>query len=152
LSDVQKQYLNYINESGNNLLNIINDILDFSKIESGKMELFITKYTLYEFADQVINVILYEAQYKHIELLLDIEQGLPASRWCDEARLKRVVLSLLGNAVKFTRRGEIAFKIEQVGGKDKEITLRFSGRGTGIGIPQDKRSRSFEAFTQEDSS
>lgn len=152
LSDVQKQYLNYINESGNNLLNIINDILDFSKIESGKMELFITKYNLYEFADQVINVILYQAQNKYIELLLDIEQGLPAYLWCDEARLKQVVINLLGNAVKFTERGEIAFKIEKVSSNDKEITLRFSVRDTGIGIPEDKQSRIFDAFTQEDSS
>lgn len=72
LNEIQKQYLHYINESGTSLLNIINDILDFSKIESGKLELYIDKYNVYDLLSQVINVIMYQAQRKGIELLLNI--------------------------------------------------------------------------------
>lgn len=152
LNDIQLQYLNYINESGNNLLNIINDILDFSKIESGKLELFIDRFNVYELASQVINVIIYQAQRKDVELLLNIEQGLPDYIWIDEARVKQVMINLLGNAVKFTDYGEIELKIEKLKLDDGKLTLRFSVRDTGIGIPIEKQQRIFDAFTQEDSS
>ncbi|GGH29712.1 response regulator [Sphingobacterium alkalisoli] len=152
LNDVQVQYLNYINESGNSLLNIINDILDFSKIESGKLELFIDKFNVYDLAHQVINVILYQAQRKEVELLLNIEQGLPAFIWIDEPRIKQILINLLGNAVKFTEQGEIELKIEKIHCDSSTLTLRFSVRDTGIGIPLSKQQRIFDAFTQEDSS
>jgi PAS domain S-box-containing protein len=152
LNDVQKQYLNYINESGSSLLNIINDILDFSKIESGKLELYIDKFNVYDLAHQVINVVLYQAQRKDVELLLNIEQGLPASIWVDEARIKQILINLLGNAVKFTEKGEIELKIEKCSSDESKIKLRFSVRDTGIGIPVEKQQRIFDAFTQEDSS
>lgn len=152
LNDVQTQYLNYINESGNSLLNIINDILDFSKIESGKMELFIDKYNIYDLASQVVNVVLYQSQRKNLELLLNIEQGLPKTILIDESRIKQVLINLLGNAVKFTEAGEIELKIAKLRSNDKSITLRFAVRDTGIGIPPEKQKRIFDAFTQEDSS
>lgn len=152
LNDTQMQYLGYINESGYSLLNIINDILDFSKIESGKLELFIEKYNIYDVANQVINVVLYQAQRKEVELLLNIEQGLPAFVWVDEARIKQVLVNLLGNAVKFTEEGEIEFKISKLDSNKDKITLRFEVRDTGIGIPPEKQQRIFDAFTQEDSS
>ena len=152
LNDVQTQYLNYINESGNSLLNIINDILDFSKIESGKLELYVDKYNIYDLASQVVNVVLYQAQRKDIELLLNIEQGLPRTIWIDESRIKQVLINLLGNAVKFTEQGEIELKIQKLQSKEHKIKLRFSVRDTGIGIPEDKQQTIFDAFTQEDSS
>ncbi|MFC3355425.1 response regulator [Sphingobacterium zeae] len=152
LNDTQLQYLGYINESGNSLLNIINDILDFSKIESGKLELFVDKYNLYDVANQVINVVLYQAQRKDVELLLNIEQGLPAFVWIDESRIKQVLVNLLGNAVKFTEKGEIEFKISKRYNSEDKLALRFEVRDTGIGIPPDKQQRIFDAFTQEDSS
>ncbi|TDQ76307.1 response regulator [Sphingobacterium yanglingense] len=152
LNEIQQQYLNYINESGNSLLNIINDILDFSKIESGKLELFIDRFNVYELTSQVINVVLYQAQRKDIELLLNIEQGLPDYIWVDEARIKQVMINLLGNAVKFTDHGEIELKIEKLALDECNLTLRFSVRDTGIGIPIEKQQRIFDAFTQEDSS
>ncbi|WP_353139477.1 response regulator [Pseudopedobacter sp.] len=152
LNDTQKQYLNYINESGNSLLSIINDILDFSKIEAGKLELLIDKFNIYDIANQVINIVLYQAQRKDIELLLNIEQGLPCSVWVDESRIKQVLINLLGNAVKFTEQGEIELKIEKLNSGKEKLTLRFSVRDTGIGIPKDRQQQIFEAFTQEDSS
>ena len=152
LNEIQTQYLNYINESGENLLTIINDILDFSKIESGKMELLIEKCNVYDVVSQVINVILYQSQKKDIELLLNIEQGLPKSLWMDESRLKQILINLLGNAVKFTQQGEIELKVEKLRMDGKNISLRFAVRDTGIGIPEEKQQHIFDAFTQENSS
>src|SRR5690606_37456107 len=93
---------------------IINDILDFSKIEAGKLELFIDKFNIYHLANQVINIVLYQAQRKDIELLLNIEQGLPGIICIDESRIKQVLINLLGNAVKFTEQGEIELKIKKI--------------------------------------
>jgi PAS domain S-box-containing protein len=152
LNEIQTQYLNYINESGENLLNIINDILDFSKIESGKMELLIEKANVYDMVSQVINAVLYQSQKKNIELLLNIEPGLPKTIWLDETRLKQILINLLGNAVKFTEQGEIELKVEKLDLDDKNIKLRFSVRDTGIGIPVEKQQHIFNAFTQENSS
>lgn len=152
LNETQVQYLKYINDSGENLLHIISDILDFSKIESGKMELFIEESNLNEMLDQVINVILYQSQKKNLELLLNVEQGLPNTLMTDEARLKQILINLLGNAVKFTEKGEIELKVEKLRMDDQNIVLRFSVRDTGIGIPADKQKYIFNAFTQENSS
>ncbi len=152
LNETQTQYLNYIYESGENLLNIINDILDFSKIESGKMDLLIEKANVYDMVSQVINAVLYQSQKKNIELLLNIEPGLPDIIWLDETRLKQILINLLGNAVKFTAQGEIELKVEKLNIGDKNITLRFSVRDTGIGIPVEKQQHIFNAFTQENSS
>ncbi|WP_343639953.1 response regulator [Chryseobacterium sp.] len=152
LNETQMQYLNYINESGENLLSIINDILDFSKIESGKMELLIEKCDVYDMLSQVINVIIYQSQKKDIELLLNIEPGLPKILFMDEARLKQILINLLGNAVKFTEKGEIELKVEKLRMDDRTIALRFSVRDTGIGIPIEKQKYIFNAFTQENSS
>ncbi|SDI53369.1 PAS domain S-box-containing protein [Chryseobacterium taeanense] len=152
LNGIQTQYLNYINESGENLLAIINDILDFSKIESGKMELLIEKANVYDMVSQVINAVLYQSQKKNIELLLNIEPGLPKTIWLDETRLKQILINLLGNAVKFTEQGEIELKVKKLNKDDKNIKLRFSVRDTGIGIPIEKQQHIFNAFTQENSS
>lgn len=152
LNDLQKQYLKYVNESGTNLLAIINDILDFSKIESGKLEFYIDQYNLYELVNQVIHVILYQAQNKDIELLLNIEQGLPTMIYVDESRIKQVLINLLGNAVKFTEQGEIELRVEETFRNEEKVGLRFTVRDTGIGIPEEKQQRIFDAFIQEDSS
>lgn len=152
LNELQQQYLTYVHESGTNLLAIINDILDFSKIESGKLEFYIDRFDPYELVNQVIHVILYQAQSKGIELLLNIAPGLPAYIYVDESRIKQVLINLLGNAVKFTDTGEIELQVEQIGINEESVKLRFSVRDTGIGIPKEKQQRIFDAFTQEDSS
>lgn len=152
LNELQKQYLKYVNESGNNLLAIINDILDFSKIESGKLEFYIDRFNIYELVNQVIHVIIYQAQKKGVELLLNIEQGLPPYIFIDESRIKQVLINLLGNAIKFTETGEIELRVEQIELDKDEVSLRFTVRDTGIGIPEEKQQRIFDAFMQEDSS
>ncbi|MBF5027788.1 PAS domain-containing hybrid sensor histidine kinase/response regulator [Planobacterium oryzisoli] len=152
LNEVQNQYLKYINESGEALLSLINDILDFAKIESGKMELYIEKQNIKELLGQVVNIILYQAQKKGLELLLNVPPEIPETVWMDSTRTRQVLINLLGNALKFTETGEIELKVEQIEKEDSNVTLRFTVRDTGIGIPEDKQERIFDAFTQEDSS
>src|SRR5690606_18865065 len=86
------------------------------------------------------------------ELLLNVEQGLPQDIWIDEARLKQVLVNMLGNAVKFTPEGEVELSVKKIQMNEESIILRFSVRDTGIGIPLEKQQRIFDAFTQEDSS
>lgn len=154
LDDTQHQYLSIVSQSGNALLSIINDILDFSKIEAGKLELSIEKCDLYEIGSQAADIISYQVQNKGLEMLLNISNELPRFIWIDEVRLKQILINLLGNAVKFTEKGEIELKIQLLD-QDKqsgEIGIRFEVRDTGIGIKHEKQEKIFEAFLQEDSS
>jgi PAS domain S-box-containing protein len=153
LNSTQHQYLSIVNQSANALLSIINDILDFSKIEAGKLELDIDQCDLFETSSQAADIITFQAQKKGLEMLLNIPAGLPRFIQADSVRLKQILVNLLGNAVKFTEKGEIELKIsplsELIGGR---MTLRFEVRDTGIGIQKEKQGKIFEAFSQEDAS
>ncbi|QDH81350.1 PAS domain S-box protein [Echinicola soli] len=152
LSETQAQYLSIVNQSGNALLNIINDILDFSKIEAGKLELDIDKCDLYELTDQASDIITYEVHKKGLEMLLNIHPDIPRYIWVDSVRLKQILVNLLGNASKFTESGEIELQLLPISplNEANEITIRFSVRDTGIGIKEEKQSKIFDAFSQED--
>lgn len=152
LSEVQQQYLTIVNQSADALLGIINDILDFSKIEAGKLELDIEKCDLYEIGCQASDIINYQIQTKKLEMLLNISPYLPRFIWADAVRLKQILINLLGNAAKFTEKGEIELKIEALAKKDGLTTIRFSVRDTGIGIKKEKQSKIFDAFSQADTS
>jgi len=153
LTDSQYQYLTTINLSANALLDIINDILDFSKIEAGKLELDVVKCDIIEISSLVADIVKNQSSIKNLELLLNISPDIPRFIYVDEVRLKQVLLNLLANAVKFTQKGEIEFKIEILPNKNKhKKLLRFSVRDTGIGISERNRAKIFEAFSQEDSS
>lgn len=152
LNETQVQYLSIVNQSANTLLGIINDILDFSKIEAGKLELEVAKFDLYEMACQATDIIMYAIQSKGLEMLLNISSDLPRFIWSDAIRLKQILVNLLGNAAKFTEKGEIELKIEVLSAEGDETRLRFGVRDTGVGIQLDKQSKIFDAFTQEDGS
>ncbi|WP_316844713.1 PAS domain S-box protein [Pedobacter psychrodurus] len=152
LNETQKQYLTIVNQSANSLLSIINDILDFSKIEAGKFELDIEKCDLYDIAWQASDITTYQIQAKNLEMLLNLPPDLPRFVWTDALRLKQVLINLLGNAAKFTTKGEIELKIESLGREDEHHSYRFSVRDTGIGIAKSKQAKIFGAFSQEDSS
>ena len=153
LSQIQHQYLTVVNQSANALLSTINDILDFSKIEAGKLELDVDKYDLYEMGCQATDIITYQAQKKGLEILLNIAAGLPRFIWADAVRLKQVLVNLLGNAAKFTDKGEIELKIAAITDTSKEqVTFRFEVRDTGIGIKAERQQKIFESFSQEDAS
>ena len=153
LDETQQQYMSMVFQSANSLMDIINDILDFSKIEAGKLELTTEKTDLLEICGRVADMVTYQAQQKHLEMLLNIPADIPQFVWCDSVRLRQILVNLLSNAVKFTSQGEIELKIEllhTVSGLD--YTFRFSVRDTGIGIDPQNQRRIFEAFSQEDSS
>ncbi|ANW95780.1 hybrid sensor histidine kinase/response regulator [Wenyingzhuangia fucanilytica] len=152
LTETQQQYLNIVNQSANGLLNIINDILDFSKIEAGKLELDIEKCDVYEIGAHSTDIVNYQIQKKNLEMLLNISPDIPRFIWADAIRLKQILINLLGNATKFTERGEIELKMEILESKENLKTIRFSVRDTGVGIKLDKQQKIFEAFSQEDSS
>ena len=155
MTDTQKQYLGIVNQSANALLSIINDILDFSKIEAGKLELDVDKCDIYEIASQSADIISFPIQSKGLEMLLNIPADLPRFVWVDEIRLKQVLINLLSNAAKFTGSGEIELKIEILAynpAENDQVTCRFSVRDTGIGIREEKQTKIFEAFLQEDGS
>ncbi|GAB3897133.1 hypothetical protein GCM10028803_15290 [Larkinella knui] len=153
LNPTQQQYLSIVNQSANALLSIINDILDFSKIEAGKLELSIEKVDLYEMSSQVADIVTYQAQNKGLEVLLNLSVNLPRFVFIDSVRLKQVLVNLLGNAVKFTEKGEIELKITALNEPDHGYAdFRFEVRDTGIGIKPEMQERIFDAFSQEDPS
>ena len=127
---------------------MINDILDFSKIESGKLELQVERTDLIELVNQVTDLFKIQSDQKRLLLKTTIAPTVPQFISADPARLRQVLVNLLGNAVKFTDRGEIELMIEN---KDKK-SLRFAVRDTGIGIDLQNQKKIFDAFTQEDSS
>nr|WP_295925294.1 PAS domain-containing hybrid sensor histidine kinase/response regulator [uncultured Dyadobacter sp.] len=153
LDETQQQYMSMVFQSANSLMDIINDILDFSKIEAGKLELTPEKTDLLKICGQVADMVTYQAQQKHLEMLLNIPADIPQFVWCDSVRLRQILVNLLSNAVKFTIQGEIELKIELLNKlSDLDYTFRFSVRDTGIGIEPHNQRRVFEAFSQEDSS
>jgi PAS domain S-box-containing protein len=153
LDDTQQQYNSAVFQSANSLLDIINEILDFSKIEAGMLEISIEKTDILELGYQVSDVVCYQAYKKNLELLLNIGMDIPRFIWSDALRLRQVLTNLLGNAVKFTDKGEIELKIEIVHKESEDKALiRFSVRDTGIGINPENQQKIFDAFSQEDAS
>ena len=152
LSEVQQQYVNNANVSGHILLNIINDILDFSKIEAGMLELEVIKTDMIELLENSVDIVKYAASQKQLEILLDIDQTMPRFAMVDPIRLTQILANLLGNAVKFTEKGEVKLKVvfqELNAGQGK---LSFSVHDTGIGISEVQKKRLFKVFSQADTS
>lgn len=164
LTDEQRDYLNTIRTSGDNLLSIINDILDFSKIEAGHMTLEEHNFDLRRTVEESLDMVSASAAEKKIDLAYKMGHNTPAFVKGDVTRLRQVLINLLSNAVKFTDEGEIvvsvlaeksektekAEKAEEMA--DDGLRLDFSVRDTGIGIPEDRRNRLFKAFSQVDAS
>ena len=154
LNETQSNYMKIVHQSAESLLDLVNDILDFSKIEAGKFELNIEKINIFELVGQAADVIKYKAKEKGIEVLLNISPDTPRFIYSDPIRLKQILINLIGNAVKFTHKGEIEIKITILGEEtlqDAKI-FQFSVRDTGIGISLENQKKIFEAFSQVDSS
>ena len=153
LDEEQRTFAETIKTCGENLLNIINDILDFSKIESGKMELEYTDFDLRNCVEEVLDVFALKASHSGVDLVYQIEPSVPTQIMGDSLRLKQIVMNLVGNAIKFTHRGEIFVDVHLVDVLDNgELELAIAVRDTGIGIPDDKLDTLFKAFSQVDSS
>jgi PAS domain S-box-containing protein len=153
LDETQLEYMSTINESATSLMQIVNDVLDFSEIESGKLKIIIEKVSLYELANQTINLFKYQASQKDINLLLKIHETVPEFIYIDPFRLKQVLLNLLSNSLKFTSIGEIKLTISATPSTNlKYSNLYFSVKDTGIGIKKSNQKNIFKSFVQEDNS
>lgn len=140
--------------SANSLLGIINNILDFSKIEAGKMQLIVQEFDLRRLLEDTLELLAEPAHRKGIELILNIPHDFNYVIQADAERLRQVLINLLGNAIKFTERGEVQLKVStlaEVAGTDT-IELLFEVVDTGIGIPDDRQAKIFDSFTQSDGS
>lgn len=152
LPSEQHRSVEIIRRSGETLLDLINDILDFSRIESGRMELDDTPFDLGELVEEVTELLTLRVQSKGIELISDVSQEIPSAFRGDPGRLRQVLINLVGNAAKFTERGEIVVRASLDSRDGASVTVRFSVRDTGIGIPVEIQAKIFDAFTQADGS
>ena len=152
LSSSQQDYLQTIEKSANNLLTIINDILDFSKLEAGKLLLENIPFDFTESLDEVMKLLAPSAHEKGLELTLKIDNRIPTGLIGDPLRIQQVLTNLIGNAVKFTERGNIDVSVELKADKDENVELQFMVRDTGIGISERQQAQLFQAFSQADAS
>ena len=152
LDSEQHDYLGLIHQSADSLLHLLNDILDFSKIEAGKLELEQIGFSLRDCIGKTAQTLAVRASAKGLELACRIAPELPDTLLGDPGRLRQVIVNLTGNSIKFTSQGEVLIEVTAQNSNNEEITLQFSVRDTGIGIPKTKQASIFEAFAQADSS
>lgn len=151
LRDHHATGLRIVQESGEQLLMLINDILDLSRIEAGKLDLYPEAVNLHGFLQGIADVIRARAEEKDLQFAFDASAGLPNAVWVDARRLRQILLNLLGNAVKFTDRGEVRFRTRRLPDEGKAgawVRLRFEVEDTGIGIAADQLEAIFLPFEQ----
>ena len=152
LTTEQREYADIIRVSGENLLSVINDILDFSKIESGQMELDHHSFDLRHCVEDVLDLFSESAAKKRLNLLYYIAQDVPEMLVGDQLRIRQILINLVNNAIKFTSKGEVLIEINLLGKEENTLSIGFKISDTGIGIPNEKLKRLFNAFTQVDAS
>lgn len=147
----QQEYAHAIVHSGEALLSVINDILDFSKIESGKMDLDLYDFNLRSCVEEVLDLFAGKAAHSNIDLMCQVDHALPTQIVGDGMRLRQVLVNLVGNALKFTHKGEVFVNISLINQpNDNQVEVGFEVKDTGIGIPAHKLENLFEAFYQAD--
>src|SRR5215469_11503074 len=152
LTGEQREYLVTIKDSADALLALINDLLDFSKIEARKFELDKRDFNLRDTLEDTVRLLAARAHQKELELGCHMQVGLPDRVCGDPARLRQIVINLVGNAIKFTDQGEVMLHVERQSQNESTLGLHFFVSDTGIGIPEEKQQTIFEAFEQVDSS
>ena len=152
LTDEQRDYLLRVKKSADSLLFLINDILDFSKIEAGKFDLEYIPFSLRETLTDTLNTLSPLAQDKNLKLTFRTSKDLPEDLKGDPGRLRQILTNLAGNAIKFTKSGEVSLNIEIESEIQDKVCLHFSITDTGIGISPDKQRIIFDSFAQADSS
>jgi CheY-like chemotaxis protein len=152
LSADQHEYLVLVKRSADSLLTVINDILDLSKVEAGKLELDPVDVDIRECLEETARLMYFGAEQKGLKLSCDLDPAIP--RWvkADPVRLRQIVLNLLGNAIKFTERGEILLKADVQSRTEDAVSLHVLVRDTGIGIAPEQQQLIFEAFSQAENS
>jgi PAS domain S-box-containing protein len=152
LTGEQREYLGTIRDSADALLALINDLLDFSKIEARKFELDNRDFNLRDALEDTVRLLAPRAHQKELELGCHIQVDLPERVFGDPIRLRQIVINLVGNAIKFTDKGEVMLYVERQSQTESTLNLHFFVSDTGIGIPEDKQQTIFEAFEQADTS
>jgi CheY-like chemotaxis protein len=138
--------------SADNLLNVINDVLDISKIESGHIEIEKIEFDLWELLESIGVTLGIKASQKKLELLCYTNPDVPQYIMGDPTRLRQILINLAGNSLKFTEKGEIAINVKILKKENDKVSLHFTVKDTGIGIPKEKQAKIFESFSQVDSS
>jgi len=152
LTAPQREYLELVHESAGSLLEVIEDILDFSKIEAGKLEFEQLPFDLHDRLGDAVKSLAFRAHSKGLELACRIAPQVPRMLMGDDTRLRQVVVNLVGNAIKFTDRGEVLLDVQIENRDDEGVDLHFIVSDTGIGIPEEKQQQIFAAFEQADNS
>ena len=152
LDDKQHRYADAVRTSANALLTILNEILDFSKIEAGKMEVHKDAFSLQTLVEEIGALLSERAHSKELELALHVRQDVPTNVIGDAIRVRQVLTNLVGNAIKFTERGEVVLRLHRVNTTGSKVVVRFEVIDTGIGISEADRGRLFVKFTQVDGS
>ncbi len=152
LDKKQRNYIEKVHRSGENLLGIINDILDFSKIEAGKMSMETIDFRLEDVMDNLANLVGMKAEDKGLELLFNASPDVPTALRGDPLRLGQILINLGNNAVKFTEAGEIVVGIEKVSENGEGVELHFWVKDSGIGMTPEQCAKMFQSFSQADAS
>lgn len=152
LSSEQQAQVGILRRSSTALLDLLNDILDLAKVESGHIDLEQIRFDLHEVLDKATEIMAHRAQEKGLELLVSTASDVPINLIGDPHRLQQVIVNLVGNAIKFTKQGEVVVRVTNDNGASQPGTLRFAVSDTGIGIPSEKLANVFERFTQADES
>ena len=152
LTREQSEYLEMVKVSADSLLMVINDILDFSKIEAGRLELDNVEFELPDVVGDATKALALRAHEKGLELGCRIAPNIPRGLIGDSLRVRQILLNLIGNAIKFTDKGEVFVMVDAVEIGDPDLRLHFQVRDTGMGIPPEKQRMIFEAFAQADGS
>jgi PAS domain S-box-containing protein len=155
LTGSQRDYLETIQTSAYLLLDTINDILDFSKIEAGKLEIEHVRFNIHDVLEKSVDILTVKAFEKNLELLCEIEPGLPDFYYGDPLRIRQILVNFISNAIKFTEKGEIYISAKKQPGNsdnDGEVRILFSVKDTGIGIEESAQQNIFNQFTQADNS
>jgi two-component system sensor histidine kinase/response regulator len=152
LTAEQRDYLDTVRGAADSLLAIINEVLDFSKIEAGRMSLENIEFSLRNCVSETLKMIEPRIREKGLELICGISQDVPERVRGDPTRCRQVLMNLLGNAAKFTERGEVEVGVKATSIDATHVSLDFSVRDTGVGIPKEKQAMIFDAFAQADAS
>jgi PAS domain S-box-containing protein len=152
LTPQQVEHANLVQQSADTLLSLLNDILDFSKIEAGKLELEAIGFDLRDVLDDTLQTLAVRAEGKGLELLDHIPPDIPDAVIGDPGRLRQIIVNLVGNAIKFTKQGEVMVDVSQESLEADQVRLHFAVSDTGIGIPPEKQAHIFDSFSQADSS